>query len=583
MKMTDAVEKGFKLNRDLVNPNFEGYKLSLDPIPSYKVSLSSCPDELKLQENQFSYQHVKAFAVHNHLFLDPYNPNCVFYISDLKLMQIHVENGHSISNAEIVFEFPVSSNQRQSTNRLHSCVCFMSRDWLSLSDGVGNLYLVWTGNRTDGLTWKVCYRCRPLEDEASFILKESIMFENGGNHCVDFILLHVEKVDKNDSDSKFQTVVEWLSVVNSADKDHWELYRTRRLTGAAPVDYISLQTNGKAIYVASEKPFKMTYDSLKPITIEERNIEKSDKKERSVYKWHQTAEDLTVYFNLPRAYQKTEVKFKLVPDYIELSVDDDEMEPLLNGKLFNSVDVEASTWTIQNNRLELILGKKSETLWTTVVEGDERGQLVENTETSDRMEEDDENEDDDKKPYNAQELEDCDNFPDESSALVRIDGETHVKTHQADLASHQWLFNTRLSNQKTCALCLRHDVDGIVWQPQDNVDIVESPWIHVGTFNALGYVKASKTQNKFTTCSPDLSFAVLCDCVRHVYVYRQSSPTLTPLRNRKTGKSVSAIAKQQLVTLECTDTILGMQATNDRIYILTAKHLYMIQVNEQSL
>lgn len=125
-------------------------------------------------------------------------------------------------------------------------------------------------------------------------------------------------------------------------------------------------------------------------------------------------------------------------------------------------------------------------------------------------------------------------------------------------------------------LCLRHDVDGLLWKPEVTE---ESRWSHVATFNAFGYVQASKQQRKFTTCPPDYSYVVICDNNRHIYLYRQSIPISTPLRNRKTGQQVNAIAKQQVITLDNTDDILGLHATNHRLFVLTKDKLFMVKVS----
>ena len=43
--------------------------------------------------------------------------------------------------------------------------------------------------------------------------------------------------------------------------------------------------------------------------------------------------------------------------------------------------------------------------------------------------------------------------------------------------------------------CLRFDVDGILWRPDDDS---KGEFSHEVTFNALGFVKASKTLAKYT-------------------------------------------------------------------------------------
>jgi hypothetical protein len=37
------------------------------------------------------------------------------------------------------------------------------------------------------------------------------------------------------------------------------------------------------------------------------------------------------------------------------------------------------------------------------------------------------------KPYNTQQLEECDVFPEDSSTLMRFDGDTHKITHKVNL------------------------------------------------------------------------------------------------------------------------------------------------------
>jgi len=69
--------------------------------------------------------------------------------------------------------------------------------------------------------------------------------------------------------------------------------------------------------------------------------------------------------------------------------------------------------------------------------------------------------------------------------------------------------------------CLRHDVDALVWQPSTNKEKTDNYWNHIGTFDALGYVQASKEDRKFSTCSPDMSYAAISDSTKHVYIYHR--------------------------------------------------------------
>ena len=141
-----------------------------------------------------------------------------------------------------------------------------------------------------------------------------------------------------------------------------------------------------------------------------------------------------------------------------------------------------------------------------------------------------------------------------------------IEIFQVCLASHQWIFNASLDPRLPPAFCIRHDVDALLWQPKSHSADTDANWTHIGTFNALGYVQAAKRDRKFSTCAPDMSFAALCDCTRHVYVYQQ------PEREAK-------YASQQVVTLTSPDNeILGLQASNRRLFVLTKQGLHAVAV-----
>lgn len=57
-------------NRELLNPKFDGYKLSPDQLNVQSTSLPNAVNIIGLQDDVFSYLHVKAFAWTNHLVLD---------------------------------------------------------------------------------------------------------------------------------------------------------------------------------------------------------------------------------------------------------------------------------------------------------------------------------------------------------------------------------------------------------------------------------------------------------------------------------------------------------------------------------
>ncbi|CAF92798.1 unnamed protein product, partial [Tetraodon nigroviridis] len=146
-----------------------------------------------------------------------------------------------------------------------------------------------------------------------------------------------------------------------------------------------------------------------------------------------------------------------------------------------------------------------------------------------------------------------------------------------NLGSSQYLFTVVVNPSEMPCLCFRYDVDAIVLQPHPEQP--ENMWEHVATFNALGYVQASKQDKKFVSCPPNFSYAALCECICRTFVYRQPSPLETVLFNRKQGRQIEKVAKQHLASLDSDKPILGFRATNERVYILTCSNIFILKIN----
>ena len=92
--------------KDLLDSTFEGYKLSLDSLPVYKHEVPVAVEHLKPNDEQFSFQHVKTFGLHNHLIDDPWNEEIAFFISkDLQIFDINI---HSLVCLNIFFDLFVT-------------------------------------------------------------------------------------------------------------------------------------------------------------------------------------------------------------------------------------------------------------------------------------------------------------------------------------------------------------------------------------------------------------------------------------------------------------------------------------------
>lgn len=580
----EAANCSLRVKRPLLDPRFEGYKLSLEPLPCYQLELDAAVAEVKLRDDQYTLEHMHAFGMYNYLHCDAWYQDSVYYIDNLgRIMNLTVMLDTALGKPREVFRLP--TDVTACDNRLCASIHFTSPSWVTLSDGTGRLYVIGTGDRGNSPEkWEIMFN---EELGNPFIIIHSISLLKAEEHSVAILLLRIEKEELDMKGSGFYVSLEWVIVSEKKeDSKKYEITKHHVLRGKSVPHYAALEPSGNGLMIVSYKSFKVI--SVEEDLEESMDEDRSEKIKEPLYYWQQTEDDLTVTVRLPDGSTKEDIQIQFLPDNINIKLKDIQV---LEGKFYSSIDHEGSTWTIkENDSLEISLIKKNEGLmWPELVVGDKQGELIRDPAqcaaiaerlmhlTSDEL---NPNPDKEKPPCNAQELEECDIFFEESSSLCRFDGNTLKTTHVVNLGSNQYLFSVTVDPKEMPCFCLRHDVDALLWQPHCSKQ--DDMWEHIATFNALGYVQASKRDKKFFACAPNYSYAALCECLRRVFIYRQPTPMSTVLYNRKEGRHVGQVAKQQVASLETNDPILGFQATNERLFVLTTKNLFLIKVNTEN-
>ncbi|XP_062044083.1 nudC domain-containing protein 1 isoform X1 [Lepus europaeus] len=583
--MEVAANCSLRVKRPLLDPRFEGYKLSLEPLPCYQLELDAAVAEVKLRDDQYTLEHMHAFGMYNYLHCDSWNQDSVYYIDNLgRIMNLTVMLDTALGKPREVFRLPTDLTAYD--NRLCASLYFTSSTWVTLSDGTGRLYVIATGERGNSASekWEIMFN---EELGNPFIIIHSISLEKMEEHSIAILLLRIEKEDLDMKGSGFYVSLEWVTISKkNKDTKKYEIIKRDILSGKSVPHYAAIEPDGNGLMIASYKSFQF----VKTGQNFEENMDEdtSEKIKEPLYYWQQTEDDLTVTIRLPEDSRKEDIQVQFLPEHINIVLRDQQ---ILEGKLYSLIDHESSTWIIkENNSLEISLIKKNEGMtWPELVIGDKQGELIRDSAQcaaiAERLmhltsEELNPNPDKEKPPCNAQELEECDIFFEESSSLCRFDGNTLKTTHVVSLGSNQYLFSVVVDPKEMPCFCLRHDVDALLWQPHSSRQ--DDMWEHIATFNALGYVQASKRDKKFFACAPNYSYAALCECLRRVFIYRQPTPMSTVLYNRKEGRKVGQVAKQQVASLETNDPILGFQATNERLFVLTTKNLFLIKVNTEN-
>lgn len=583
--MEVAANCSLRVKRPLLDPRFEGYKLSLEPLPCYQLELDAAVAEVKLRDDQYTLEHMHAFGMYNYLHCDSWNQDSVYYIDNLgRIMNLTVMLDTALGKPREVFRLPTDLTAYD--NRLCASLYFTSSTWVTLSDGTGRLYVIATGERGNSASekWEIMFN---EELGNPFIIIHSISLQKMEEHSIAILLLRIEKEDLDMKGSGFYVSLEWVTISNkNKDTKKYEIIKRDTLSGKSVPHYAAIEPDGNGLMIASYKSFQFVQTGQN--FEENMDEDTSEKIKEPLYYWQQTEDDLTVTIRLPEDSRKEDIQVQFLPEHINIVLRDQQ---ILEGKLYSLIDHESSTWIIkENNSLEISLIKKNEGMtWPELVIGDKQGELIRDSAQcaaiAERLmhltsEELNPNPDKEKPPCNAQELEECDIFFEESSSLCRFDGNTLKTTHVVSLGSNQYLFSVVVDPKEMPCFCLRHDVDALLWQPHSSRQ--DDMWEHIATFNALGYVQASKRDKKFFACAPNYSYAALCECLRRVFIYRQPTPMSTVLYNRKEGRKVGQVAKQQVASLETNDPILGFQATNERLFVLTTQNLFLIKVNTEN-
>ncbi|NXY89711.1 NUDC1 protein, partial [Alcedo cyanopectus] len=547
--------------------------------------LFSAVAEVKLRDDQYTLDHMRAFGMYNYLHLDSWYQDNVYYVDQFgRVMNLSVTLDTALQKPREVFRLP--AELAACDDRLCASMHFSSPTGLSFSDGTGRLYWISSGQRGSSASekWEIVFN---EELGSPFIIAHSVSFVKSDIHSVSVLLLRVEKDELDTKGSGFHIALEWVTVAETGKEgdQRYEIVKRRVLHGKSVPHYAAIEPSGDGLMIVSYKPFKFMPDE--DDTLEENdNAKATEEKKDPLYCWQQTDDDVTITVDIPQDISKDDIRVGFSPENLCVTLKD--QPPLMEGKLYSSVDHESCTWIIREKKsLEISLIKKNEgQWWPELILDDKRGELIISSSqcselseslmhfTSEEMNPDPEKEN---PPCNAQELEECDAFLEDCASLCRFDGHTLKVTHVIHLGSNQYLFSVVVDPKEMPCFCLRHDVDALLWQPHS--DQPENMWEHIATFNALGYVQASKQEKKFMACAPDHSYAALCECLRRVFIYRQPTPLATVLYNRREGRQVGQVAKQLVATLEANDPILGFQATSERLFVLTTKTLFLIKVN----
>jgi hypothetical protein len=182
---------------------------------------------------------------------------------------------------------------------------------------------------------------------------------------------------------------------------------------------------------------------------------------------------------------------------------------------------------------------------------------------------------------NPDQLEEVDEDNDELNFLFWISEKKQCVVRMANLSFHKLIFTEQFHLNKPLNICIREDVDGVVYSLDD---INGAKLEHCFTLDAFGYIQAGKSSRRFSTCAPDGSYSAIVDGRNHAYIYLKASTVSdTELRNTKTRKSVPTIAKQSVISIASFDPEYGSSSRNPNIIFAAAREKVLFLVTDWAI
>lgn len=335
-------------DRKLIDPKFDGYKLSLDPVPVIKTPITTPPRRCHTNEDQYSFLHAKLFSLHNLLVKDPWHSYSFYYLdSNWTVQNVKYDtNTGLIQPVRAVFKLPKPNTAIGDYNPSFN---FISEKYCVFSDGCGMLRFIDTGDRYRVDEWKGIYADHVLGNDMRFIVQDSRLEFTDGNPEIHCLLLSVQ-INSVDKDQGFQAVLDWLVFKKLEGNANWSKVITKQLKGKSLPEFCYFEPKCKSILISTERKWDFTADSENEIAAkhsEEKAAIKNDEIVDNIntinFTWTQTDEDVLIHFNIPRDCNKNDVKVICNGTKIQVLHKNDN---LLNAELLDRIDNDLTTWNL---------------------------------------------------------------------------------------------------------------------------------------------------------------------------------------------------------------------------------------------
>lgn len=352
-------------NRLLLDSNFNGYKLSLREIPTKKCYFNNKVDRVLLNSNQYSLLYAKLFGLHNHLIPDEFDENgSVYFIDeDWNVNKVYFESlSDELCNPIKVWQIPKS--RERLCGDYNVSMKFISADLVVICDGTGLLYILQTGYRDNDDKFIPSFSAEVAGPNEAFVLLDAVINPQTNNSELHFLLLSIKQENSN---AQYMSLLHWITL--TLENGIWSQTAIKQLRTKGAVQYAAIERSCENVYVVSDNECTLILNSDNPILNKE--SENTEEEIKYLYEWSQTTEDVSIHIELPEKINKQFIYVNSEAIKLDIKY---ENNILVSGSLYQRIDANLTNWSIEHNKLVVVLSKQETGLiWPELIVGDTTG------------------------------------------------------------------------------------------------------------------------------------------------------------------------------------------------------------------
>lgn len=345
------------VDRNLLCPNFDGYKLSFDAVPVLRQGFDVNPLKLEPHINQYALLHAELFARHNLLVSDPWaRYNCYFINTRHEVVLCSYNEQQGVARFQrIVYSAHCEDRGDGYTHQVgdyNYTLRFISEKYCVLCDGIVELCLLETGDRERATPWKLVTRAQILQnsDVRGFVLYDARLDIVQERKQISMVAGHVTRLRGSHT---MQLIWSRWSLDATNGSNQWTYQMMQQLESRGSIYYCAFEPRAESLVFCSNGELQTPQQAELAESAPRHEASPNEPVRKS---WVQTDEEVLVRLPVPAGTTRDNLNVTCAAGKLRVEC---QGVTILEGELFAGVDTDLTNWTLEAQQLQLTLYKLS--------------------------------------------------------------------------------------------------------------------------------------------------------------------------------------------------------------------------------